>query len=134
MNITHRSTRRPQRLSTCTKCGGGYVAGTGSQHVCPLTNLHLDEFAHRDEWLGFGYIGERERALQNVEPEAPSVAVADEMVLFHANRLGWTVDQFFAWANSRSGRYAGDVLFGSPLSAQTDIELRALMTLKGLDV
>ena len=97
-----------------------------------LTTADLDAFEQHDEWLGFGYIGARKNAIEAIMSEesgftAEALAVADEMVLFHANRLGWTRDQFFEWANSRAGRWAGDILIGSTIDASTDGLLRKYM-------
>ncbi len=61
-----------------------------------------------DEWEGFGYLGER----RNQAAEGRSTVEADEMVLADANKAGMTAEALFEWANSRSGRYFGDCMFG----------------------
>jgi hypothetical protein len=107
-----------------------------------LTTADIEAGYDHDEWLGHGYLGSRRLALEEYELEegeepidwAATVAVADEMVLFHANRLGWAGPQFFAWLNSKYGRWAADLMIGSKLDASTDGQLRNLMTLKGLGV
>jgi hypothetical protein len=68
-----------------------------------------------DEWLGFGYLGERRSALDSSDPESQRAHLVDEtddFVLDYANQLGWTADELFAWANSKNGRWLGDVAFG----------------------
>lgn len=83
-------------------------------HVKPTV---FDQFAERDEFLGFGYIGARRNALDESDPEAPalpeSVTMADSAILARAAELGWTVGDLFTWANSKKGRWLGDVVFGS---------------------
>lgn len=97
-----------------------------------LTTADLDSFTDRDEWLGFGYIGARKNGLEAAAAGEPGftverIAVADEMVLFHANRVGWTVDQLFEFANSKAGRWVGDLLIGSDLDSRTDGLVRKYM-------
>lgn len=100
--------------------------------TAPLTTADLDAFEQHDEWLGYGYIGARKNAIEAAMSEEPGftaerIAVADEMVLFHANRLGWSRERFFEWANSKAGRWTGDVLLGSNLDASTDGLVRRYM-------
>lgn len=102
----------------------------------PLNSADLDAFEDHDEWLGFGFIGGRKNAREAIDAETTAfesgfsleqMQVADNMVLFHANRLGWSRDRFFAWANSREGRWVADILIGSKLDASTDNLVRKYM-------
>jgi hypothetical protein len=54
-------------------------------------------------FLGFGYIGGRD------DLTAETRADADSVVLAHAEAAGWTVEDLFAWANSKAGRWFADV-------------------------
>jgi hypothetical protein len=82
-----------------------------------FTTADLEAMYRNDEWLGFGYLGERRNLLTSRDEEVPArpdlVAMADNMAIAEANRLGLTADQFFAWANSRVGRYYADCMFGN---------------------
>lgn len=107
--------------------------------TAPLTTTNIEAGYDHDEWLGYGYLGQRRLALDVSDGESEPlevmearVAVADEMVLFHANRLGWTGAQFFAWLNSKYGRWVAELLIVDTLDASTDRQLRNLMTQKGL--
>lgn len=73
-----------------------------------MSTTILDQFASRDEWLGFGYLGERART----DVGSDVVAAVDEFVCSEADRLGMTQAELFAWANSKDGRYFGDVVLG----------------------
>jgi len=98
-----------------------------------LTTETLKSFEQNDEWLGYGYIGARKNALEAIESgewDVPLFVVeqADEAVLMEANRLGWTTDKLFEWANSKPGRWAGDLLLGGwDIEANTGGQLRKLM-------
>jgi hypothetical protein len=69
----------------------------------------FDEMTTREAWLGFGYLGERQHATAD---QADLVAAADQFILNHANAHDWTPADLFAWANSKNGRWFGDVVFG----------------------
>lgn len=106
-----------------------------------LTASDITAGYDHDEWLGFGYLGVRRTSLDVSDSASEPlrvmemrVLVADEMVLHHANRLGWTRDQFFAWLNSKYGRWTAEMLIVDEvgLDARTDGQLRNLMTLEGL--
>lgn len=58
-------------------------------------------------WLGWGYIGERDR-----EESVSKQHIADGAVLKFANAEGWNYDQLFEWCNSKPGRHFGDMAFG----------------------
>jgi hypothetical protein len=80
---------------------------------------HLfDVLAERDEWLGYGYLGERQNVLEAAAtgglPAALTdrVAAADAFLIEHAARLGWSTDRLFEWANSKAGRWFADDVFG----------------------
>lgn len=69
----------------------------------------FDTFATRDEFLGFGYIGERRHFTQW---EGQAVREADAAILEAAAELGWDEDRLFQWANSKDGRWFADEAFG----------------------
>jgi hypothetical protein len=73
----------------------------------------LERATRDDRWLGFGYLGERRNTLARQTPDAALLVEAvDQRVADWANSHGWTYDDLFSWANSRTGRYFGDVVFG----------------------
>lgn len=82
-----------------------------------LTVADIDRAVADPRWLGFGYIGGRRNTLTSDDPEAPadpaSVHATDERVIAWANEHRWTYEDLFAWANSKNGRWLGDVMFGS---------------------
>ena len=82
-----------------------------------LTIADITKATNDERWLGFGYLGERSHKLNSTDPEVPAdptlVEATDQRVIDHANAEGWTYEDLFAWANSRSGRYFGDAMFGS---------------------
>ena len=97
-----------------------------------LTTSDLDAFEQDDEWAGFGYIGARRNAREAIESgewDEPMFVIeqADDAVLMEANRRKWTAARLFTWANSKSGRWAGDLLLASDLSENTGAQLRKLM-------
>lgn len=67
-------------------------------------------------WHGHGYLGERRHALDSTDPECPAqpdtVAAADEWIVNRANELGWSREDLFEWADSKYGRWYGDLWFG----------------------
>jgi hypothetical protein len=77
-----------------------------------LTTADLNRMTGEDDWAGFGYLGDRKRALDNSDPQAPAqpekVAEMDRQVLAEANRKGMTYAELFAWANSKTGRWFGE--------------------------
>lgn len=84
----------------------------------------FDRMTHDDRWLGLGYLGERHHALDNSDPEAPAqpalVEFADTFVLDVT--IDWTADELFHWANSKDGRWFGDLVFGGSCS-QADLDM-----------
>jgi hypothetical protein len=82
-----------------------------------LTQTDLEDGYNNPQWSGFGYLGARRNALQDGDHEAPPqpalVAAADAYLIRRANRLGWTAADLFRWANSKLGRWYGDVWFGN---------------------
>lgn len=76
----------------------------------------FDEMTAREEWEGFGYLGERAHRLESTDPDAPAapelVAATDLWLLEHAARTGLDDEQLFEWANSKHGRHFADVVFG----------------------
>lgn len=91
------------------------------------TTTTFDQMTTDDRWLGFGYLGERRNALDNSDPEAPAiparVELADTFVLDVT--ADWTDDELFAWANSKDGRWYGDILFGTTHLTQRDLDMAA---------
>lgn len=62
----------------------------------------FDRMAERPDWLGFGYLGERNTA------DAEVVASVDRQVLSWTRE--WTYEELFDWANSKLGRWFGEEL------------------------
>lgn len=83
------------------------------------TIADLNAMTERDEWLSFGYLGERRNILGHVERGiaradlADQVAEADMRAVDDANEHGLTLNQLFDWANSKYGRWYGDCMFGN---------------------
>lgn len=98
-----------------------------SQSTTPLApvavaedaSVLMDRLARDERWLGYGYLGTRlEAADRGTWSYAPhAIAVRDELVVAEAARRGWSAEDLLGWANSRDGRYAGDILFGSAQTA-----------------
>lgn len=61
----------------------------------------FDALENNDEWLGFGYIGDR----RNARAEGYDTTIADRVAFETAAARG--VD-LFTWANSKNGRWYGD--------------------------
>lgn len=78
-----------------------------------LTIADLNAMTERDEWLGFGYLGERRNKLIYYPADPALVAEADMKAVDDANQHGLTIDQLFDWANSKYGRWYGDCMFGN---------------------
>lgn len=76
-----------------------------------LTTANIEYAYQREEWQGFGYLGERRAQLANGRDE--EVRAADEKALAAANAERLTGEQFFEWLNSRTGRWYGDSMFGN---------------------
>jgi hypothetical protein len=70
-----------------------------------LTTADLDAMHEHEDWAGHGYLFERTYH----DPE--EVAAADYMILTFANEIGMTDHELFEWANSKAGRWFGDVVF-----------------------
>lgn len=83
------------------------------------TIADLKAMYERENYAGFGYLGERRRILNHTERGiaradlAIEVAEADMRALDDANTHGLTTDQLFDWANSKYGRWYGDCMFGN---------------------
>jgi hypothetical protein len=68
-----------------------------------MTPEIFEEFAERDDFLGYGYLGNRDGMSDRVR------ARVDRAVLKAARELRWTREMFFHWTNSKMGRwYAED--------------------------
>ena len=76
----------------------------------------FDAMTSREDWLGYGYLGARNHALDNTDPGSPAqtltVEAADQRIIDWADAHGWTDDDLFNWANSKNGRWFGDIMFG----------------------
>lgn len=85
-----------------------------------LTRNDLKGMHNADNWLGYGYLGERhnylarEEELAIITPEAADAFLAevDQVVLDDANAHGYSYDDLFEWANSKNGRWFADVVLG----------------------
>jgi len=76
-----------------------------------LTVADLDAGLQRDDYLGFGYLGERRNFFSTYGMSVvPQIEAADTLVLFLANAHGYDAERLFEWANSKSGRWAGEIL------------------------
>lgn len=76
-----------------------------------LTVADIEAGYSNPAWGGFGYLGERERAMRTAEGRELAAA-ADAWVLFVAGSEGWTAGELFAWLDSKPGRWYGDAAFG----------------------
>ena len=83
-----------------------------------LTVQDLDLMKNEDEWLGYGYLGERDNVhygVQSGERKATDAArmdAVDQMVIAHANANGFTYEELFTWANHANGRHFVDRMLG----------------------
>jgi hypothetical protein len=71
-----------------------------------LTTKDIEAGYEDERWLGWGYLGERDRT------DGPTDR-ADAIVLRFAAERGWDAEDLFHWANSKDGRWFGDWAFGS---------------------
>ena len=81
-----------------------------------LTVQDIEAGYANDEWLGFGYLGERRNAIEAVQSgewEFANVTVADTLALQVANEKRWSPERFFQWLNSKDGRWYADMTLGS---------------------
>lgn len=93
---------------------------TESTHQLSTTDI---EAGYENEaWQGWGYLGERQRQADSAGPEW--VAQADEIALRLANEQQLTAGEFFAWLNSKNGRYFGDLAFGGWNPEQVEARAR----------
>lgn len=90
-----------------------------------LTVNHIRCAYDREEWLGFGYLGERRSALG----EEIDVSLGDYVVIGHANENGWSEDDLFEWLNSKLGRWFGEQAFRSGPVSRFDLQASSLLTL-----
>ena len=67
----------------------------------------FDTMTADPRWLGAGYLGERNNTV-----DVAARDLLDEFLPDHFESLGWTDEDVFAWANSKDGRWFGDVMFG----------------------
>lgn len=74
-----------------------------------LTGDHIDAAYENPAWLGFGYLGDRQRG----EWSRDDVVLADAAALRQANANGWDEARFFDWLNSKHGRWYADEALGS---------------------
>jgi len=104
---------------------------TTSTHA-RLTQDDIEAGYANDEWLGWGYLGERQTYCVTSTGRR-RVATADRALLAHANDNLWTAETLFDWLNSKLGRWYGDSVFGTDEPARA-AALRALSTELGLPV
>lgn len=84
-----------------------------------LTTTDLQNMTDDPRWLGWGYLGERERLNREVldgvrdVDDLDLIGTADTMALAAANRNSYTYERLFFWANSRTGRHYADCQFGA---------------------
>lgn len=78
----------------------------------PLTVADIEAGLTNPEWNGWGYLGERSRT-----EDTDQIVAADEVLLSLVNAEGWTAAEFFAWLDSKLGRWFGDLAFGNDVSA-----------------
>jgi len=79
-----------------------------------LTQADILAGYERNEWGGWGYLGERRYC-----STSPAIGLADGAILDVANSKGWDADQLFQFLNSKIGRWFADMTIGSHL---TDVE------------
>lgn len=84
------------------------------------TTATFDQMTTNEDWLGFGYLGERDRQGAD-RPER--VAEADAFIL--ARTADWTDEELFDWANSKLGRWVGDIFFGTTFPVSDRDQRRA---------
>lgn len=96
----------------------------------------FDEMESDERWLGFGYLGERRHALDDSDPESPArpelVQQADDLVLKVTASMGWTHEDLFHWANSKPGRWLGDIMLSPGEKTNADWN-RAVLYLYKVD-
>jgi hypothetical protein len=78
-----------------------------------LTTADILAGYDNDEWMGFGYLGERRNAQDTSDPEATPatperIAAVDALILDAANAQGWDRARLFQWSNSRAARHWAD--------------------------
>jgi hypothetical protein len=78
----------------------------------PLTRDDLESLYESEdpEWGGYGYLAEREYGLRTAKGREV-VEYADKAIVDHANAQGWTREDLFRWADSRTGRHYGEEFF-----------------------
>lgn len=90
----------------------------------------FDRFSEREDWLGYGYLGNRSelgsRTTETREyPGKPAVMRrVDRAAAKAAASLGWTEEQLFLWSNSKCGRWfaEGSGSFRNDSNATQDFE------------
>ena len=99
---------------------------TNTEH----TTATLDSFTTRDDFAGFGYTGERDRArTANEERPAIDTSLADTALLDAALARTWDTERLFAFCNSKVGRWYADDVFGRMMGrrgAPTAAEITAM--------
>lgn len=88
-----------------------------------LTTADIEAGYANDEWLGFGYLGERSHRTRSEQDRG------DAFLLRYAAERRWTRDELFTFANSRDGRWFGDLVFGGWDDAE--VERQAPRLLRG---
>ena len=87
--------------------GRMHTTTTGVDPMTTLTSIDIEAGHDDPRWLGFGYLGERQRALDTSDPEATvspaAVARADALVLEVANARGWDRERLLQWRRACPG-------------------------------
>ncbi len=89
--------------------------------------VSFEDMTTDERWLGWGYLGERKRFLDETDPDTLAgsmtpadrvayIAKLDAQVLTYAAGQRWSAEKLFRWANSRTGRHFADWMFGSSYS------------------
>jgi hypothetical protein len=97
------------------------MSTTTATHSNGLTVQDIIAGYDNEQWLGFGYLGERASWLDTQDPEVESIsperiAEVDAAILREANRRRWMPITFFRWLNSRDGRHFADAAFGCDMA------------------
>lgn len=90
-----------------------------------LTPDDIEEGYANEGWLGYGYLGIKEKAHGKVHGVGAATlkAQADRVLLEQANAEGWTPEQLFDWLNSKLGRWYGEVMLLGSMGELTPGEI-----------
>lgn len=75
-------------------------------------------FVYHDDYLGYGYLGERRDMVDRIQENPADAAklterldAADQLILDIMQRNQWSTEDLFTFVNSKSGRYFADSVF-----------------------